>query len=119
MKILIVISVLSLSNPLFALEEMQGMGDYSCEKWLRLDAILKSESGMINLHDATMQWVSGFISGVNVVSASENGEYLDISTLMSDMDTIIEELKAYCENNSNNFVAEFVVDKMEELKVLK
>ena len=90
MKILIVISVLSLSNPLFAFEEIQGMGDYSCEKWLRLDAILKSESGMINLHDATMQWVSGFISGVNVVSASENGEYLDISTLMSDMDTINE-----------------------------
>ena len=66
-----------------------------------------------------MQWVNGFISGINIISANENGEYLNISTLRSDMDTIIEELKTYYENNSNNFVAEFVVDKMEELKVLE
>ena len=66
-----------------------------------------------------MQWVNGFISGINIISANENGEYLNISTLRSDMDTIIEELKTYYENNPNNFVAEFVVDKMEELKVLK
>ena len=119
MRIMISILFFMFSPSLLAIDEMDGMGDYSCKGWLKLNEILKSESGIITMQDMTIQWFSGFISAINVVSAIEYGEYMELSTLMEDKDALFSELVMFCEENHNNLVVEFIVDKMSDLEILK
>ena len=119
MKILLTLFVLFFSTSVFAIDEMDGMGDWSCKEWLKLNDILKSESGIITMQDMTLQWLSGFMSGVNIVSVVETGEYMELSTLMKNKDALFSELVMFCEENHKKLVVEFVIDKMPELKIVK
>ena len=119
MKAIVLIIFILFSNPVFAIDEMDGMGDYSCKAWLKLNEILKSESGIITMQDMTLQWLSGFMSGVNIVSVIETGEYMELSTLMKNKDALFSELVMFCEENHKKLVVEFVIDKMPELKIVK
>ena len=74
---------------------------------------------IITMQDMTIQWFSGFISAINVVSAIEYGEYMELSTLMEDKDALFSELVMFCEENHNKLVVEFIIDKMPELKIVK
>jgi len=118
-KSLILFIFILFSNSSFAIDEMDGMGDWFCKDWLKLNEILKSESGTITMQDMTIQWLSGFVSGVNVVSASQNGEYVDLSSIMKNKDALSDELVIFCEENKNSLVVEFIVNKMPELKIVK
>ena len=119
MKKILIIIFLFFSPLVFAIDEMDGMGDWSCQDWLKLNEVLKSESGTITMQDMTIQWLSGFVSGVNVVSASQNGEYVDLSSIMKDKGSLSDELVEFCERNQNSLVVEFIVDKMSDLEILK
>ena len=88
MKIFLTLFVLFFSINVFAIDEMDGMGDWSCKDWLKLNEILQNERGMIGMQDMTLQWLSGFISGVNIVSVTETGEYMDLSSLMKNKDAM-------------------------------
>ena len=116
MKKLITI-FLFFTSSVFAIDEMDGMGDWSCKDWLKLNEVLKSETGSITMQDMTIQWLSGFVSGVNVVSASQNGEYVDLSSIMKNKDALSHELVKFCERNQNSLVVEFIVDKMSKLEI--
>ena len=45
MKKILIIIFLFFSPLVFAIDEMDGMGDWSCQDWLKLNEVLKSESG--------------------------------------------------------------------------
>ena len=107
------------SPSLFAIDEMDGMGDWLCKEWLKLNETLKSESGLITMQDMTLQWMSGFMSAINIVSSIEYGEYMELTTLMKNKDALFSELVIFCEENQNKLVAEFIIDKMPELKIVK
>ena len=119
MKLLLTLFVLFFSSSVVAGDEMDGMGDWSCKEWLKLNEILKNESGMITMQDMTLQWLSGFMSGVNIVSVTETGEYMDLSSLTKNNDALFSELVMFCEKNKKKLVVEFVIDKMPELKIIK
>ena len=119
MKIFLTLFVLFFSINVFAIDEMDGMGDWSCKDWLKLNEILQNERGMIGMQDMTLQWLSGFISGVNIVSVTETGEYMDLSSLMKNKEAMSDELIMFCEENKNSLVVEFIVNKMPELKIVK
>ena len=119
MKKIIIILFFCFSFSVFAIDEMDGMGDYSCKGWLKLNEILVSESGIITMQDMTIQWFSGFMSAINVVSAIEYGEYMELSTLMQNKDALFSELEIFCEANHNKLVVEFIIDKIPELKIVK
>ena len=119
MKTFLTLFVLLLSSSVFAIDEMDGMGDWSCKEWLKLNDILKSESGIITMQDMTLQWMSGFMSAINIVSSIEYGEYMELSTLMKNKDTLFSGLVIFCKANQNKLVVEFIIDKMPELKTVK
>ena len=119
MKTFLTLFFLLFSSSLFAIDEMDGMGDWSCKEWLKLNEILKNESGMITMQDMTLQWLSGFMSGVNIVSVTETGEYMDLSSLTKNNDALFSELVMFCEKNHTSLVVEFIVNKMPELKIIK
>ena len=119
MKKMLIIIFLFFTSSVFAIDEMDGMGDWSCKEWLKLNEILKSEGGLITMQDMTIQWFSGFMSAINVVSSIEYGEHMELSTLMKNKDALFSELVMFCEENHNNLVVEFIVDKMSDLEILK
>ena len=54
MRIVTCIIFFMFSSSLFAIEEMDGMGDWSCKEWLKLNETLENESGIINMQDMTI-----------------------------------------------------------------
>ena len=115
MRIVTCIIFFMFSTSLFATEEMDGMGDWSCKEWLKLNETLENESGIINMQDMTIQWFLGYVSAINVVASIEHGEYLELSKLFKNKDALFAELIIFCEINQDKLVAEFIVDKMSDL----